>query len=146
MAQDTKSLRKRADATPEDVGLQIEAAYALDSAGDEKCAAAYYDRAFKLGVPEKDRVEFLLGYGSTLKNVGRLDQSNEVLRSAIAEAPNDPALPVFLALTQHARSKSGAAIAGLIRHILRIGKENKDLQAYSPALISYAEELDTENS
>ncbi|MFY0534393.1 tetratricopeptide repeat protein [Nannocystis pusilla] len=75
----------------DDIGELVRQAYALDTAGREREAIAFYDRAWALGGPADDRVAFLIGYGSTLRNVGRLDESLDILRGAHAERPGDPA-------------------------------------------------------
>ena len=42
----------------------------------------------------------MLGFGSTLRNVGELEESEKVLREAVTRYPDDAALRVFLALTR----------------------------------------------
>ena len=74
------------------------AAYALDREGREAEAVVHYDAAAALGGPSEDRAGFSLGHGSTLRNVGRLDDSLAVLHKAVAEFPGDQAIRVFLAL------------------------------------------------
>jgi tetratricopeptide (TPR) repeat protein len=136
-----QTLKAKAAGSPDDVLLQIQVAYALDSRGDEQGAIEHYDRAYSLGVPADQRAEFLLGYGSTLKNVGRLGFSEEVLTTAIRENPENSALKAFLALTYHAQERSGKALSILLRTLLSISSPESDLQVYAPALQSYADEL-----
>lgn len=133
--------RCRARLHPEDVDAQRDAAYACDGDGDEVAAVGFYDRAWALGGPALDRVGFLLGYGSTLKNVGRLAESEAILRQALREAPGHRALPAFLALTLHAQGRHGEAVATLVEALVALSGHDEELAAYARALDSYAELL-----
>ena len=73
---------------PDDVEARIRAAYALDGAGHESAAVTHYDAAWALGVPADRRQRFVVGYGSTLRNVGRLEQSVALLAEASAADPD----------------------------------------------------------
>jgi len=133
--------RCRARLHPEDVAAQRDAAYACDGEGDEAAAARFYDRAWALGGPATDRTGFLLGYGSTLKNVGRLAESEALLRQALREAPGHRALPAFLALTLHAQGRHDEAVATLVEALVALAGHDAELAAYGRALASYAELL-----
>lgn len=141
MSENAKNLKALANGAPDDVIVQIETAYALDGQGDETGAVECYDRAYRLGVPEEHRAEFLLGYGSTLKNVGRLEESEKILRDAIATHPELTALRAFLALTLQAQTRSGEAIAELLRLLLDSAPPDSNVQLYAQALSEYAGEL-----
>lgn len=141
MTPDGREILGRAASEPNDVLARIEAAYHCDAHRSEEEAIVHYDAAWKLGVPSEQRRGFLLGYGSTLKNVGRLQESEAVLREAIATHPDDAALPAFLALTLHAAGKSDLAIAELLDVLLGLGSAAPDVAAYSRALQHYAAEL-----
>ena len=134
-------LIQTAQETPENSVLQVAAAYALDSFGFEDQAIVFYDRAFQLGPPADERPDFLLGYGSTLKNVGRLEESEKVLAAAVEEFPEHQALPVFLALTHLALGKAPLSVSTLLDHLLQHATDATQLQSYAPALSSYAAEL-----
>jgi tetratricopeptide (TPR) repeat protein len=81
-----------------DAREHMKAAYALDHEGDERGAIRHYDAAYRLGVPEADEKGFLVGYGSTLRNVGRADDAVAILAAAVAKYPDYPALAAFLSL------------------------------------------------
>ena len=131
--------------TEHDVQAHIDAAYHCDAHGTEAEAIVHYDQAWRIGVPPDQRREFMLGYGSTLKNVGRLAESEAVLREAVVENPADRALPVFLALTLHARGRASAAVAQLIEVVLALGDSAPDVARYQRALEFYAQELATKD-
>ena len=132
---------RQADAHPEDVAAQIAAAYACDREGLEQQAIRYYDSAWRLGVPATERRDFLVGYGSTLRNGGRVEESLAWLGEAVAEFPADLALRSFLALALHSAGRSTQAVATLLRALVECGGEG--IEEYRRALLFYAEELET---
>jgi tetratricopeptide (TPR) repeat protein len=135
-------LRARADRNPGDVAAQIAAAYACDREGLEGDAVGYYDAAHALGVTEQ-RERFLVGYGSTLRNVGRLDDSLAILDAAIAELPRYCALRLFRALTLHSLGRSAEAVASVIEIAIEIAMDAapESLDGYDRALREYVAEL-----
>jgi tetratricopeptide (TPR) repeat protein len=124
----------RARESPHDVAAQLDAAYACDRDGLEAEVIVFYDAAHALGANDP---EFLIGYGSTLKNVGRLDESLAILARAEREPNVSKAARAFRALTLHRAGKSDAAIAVLVRLVAEL-----DVPRYRPALESYADELE----
>lgn len=96
-SDDEAALRARADAavaearrTPS-AATHRAAAYALDRLGDEHAAIRHYDAAWALGpasfATPLDERRFLVGYGSTLRNVGRADDAVALLADAVACHP-----------------------------------------------------------
>src|SRR5258708_7655882 len=79
--------RSLVGAAPDDVNAQIEAAYGHDRAGLEREALRHYEAAHQLGVPVGERRRFTVGFGSTLRNVGRADDAVGVLAQALADDP-----------------------------------------------------------
>lgn len=142
MSLDDPGILRRADERPDDASAQIAAAYACDRAGDEARAATYYDAAWRLGLPSDiDRVGFMLGYGSTLKNVGRLEESEAVLRQALTLAPDHRALRLFLALTLEKKGRSAEALAEAIDVVLTQTPHTPDIQRFARALSEYVADL-----
>jgi tetratricopeptide (TPR) repeat protein len=139
MEEELADLRHTADARPDDAEAQIGAAYACDAAGHETEAVAYYDRAWHLGVPFNDRHDFLIGYGSTLKNVGRVDDSLHILQTAADEFPGDLAPLAFIALSLDAAGRSREAVALLLDCL--ITAQGPGIARFEVALSSYAELL-----
>lgn len=124
-----------------DFGAQMAAAYECDREGLEAEAVTYYDAAWKLGVPDPERSAFLVGYGSTLKNVGRLAESAARLNDAMAySAVNHPAR-AFLALTQLRAGDAERAMATMIELLLETGSQESGIIRYRKALTFYADEL-----
>lgn len=121
-----------------DVGAHIAAAYALDRAGDEAAAVQHYDAAWKLGVPNDARRHFLVGYGSTLRNVGRAPEAVALLSEASAADPSYVPFKVFLALALHSSGAHPVAMATLMEALLVAGA---DLDGFERATAVYQREL-----
>ena len=90
---------------------------AYDTAGQEERAIGCYERALELGLDGELRRRCLLQYGSTLRNLGRLDESLAVFDRAITDYPSSLSLPVFKTLTLHAAGRPNAALAELLMAI-----------------------------
>ena len=114
MATALARARATAAAHPDDVRALTAAAYACDREGRERDAVGYYQRAFERGGPDDDRAGFLLGFGSTLRNVGRLDDAVAVLAAAVIEFPDHAALRAFLALALHGAGHPTLALATML--------------------------------
>lgn len=124
---------------PGDVHAQIAAAYACDRQGDEADAIRFYDAAWRLGVPEEERRRFLVGYGSTLRNVGRYSESIDLLRRAIAGSPHYVPYLAFLALSLHSAGEHAEAVAVALTALLEAAPEALD--GYDRALAEYRDML-----
>lgn len=125
---------------PDSVHAQIEAAFAHDRLGREHDAIRHYDAAFALGVPADRRRHFLVGYGSTLRNVGRADDAVGVLGQAVAEDPAYPAFAAFLALALLDAGHPRAAVATLLGCALDAARPDA-FDRYRRALAAYHHEL-----
>lgn len=136
-------LRERALAARDDINLQLKAAYACDRFGSEEDAVVHYDLAWimKSEIPSGARAGFFVGYGSTLRNVGRLAQSQEILTAAVGEFPNDRALKAFLALTHLDSGRPALAVATLLDAIVSLADRAPDIASYARALSHYRDEL-----
>ena len=118
----------------------IAEAYRLDREGDERAAIRYYDEAYRLGVPADKRRRFLVGYGSTLRNVKRVDDAVGILAQAIADDPEYPAYAPFLALALMDAGHAKAALATMLGCLLDAAKPGV-LDGYERALGEYHQEL-----
>jgi tetratricopeptide (TPR) repeat protein len=107
----------RAKALPDSVRAAFDLAGAYDSLGREAEAAPAYEHVLRLGLdtlPEVDQARWHVQYGSTLKQLGRLEDSRAVLANGVALFPEHGALPVFLAFTELALGRKDAALAALL--------------------------------
>jgi predicted Zn-dependent protease len=123
-----------------DVEKEIAAAYENDAAGREDIAIRHYDAAYRLGVPPTHRRRFLVGYGSTLRNVGRLDDSVAILAQAVVDDPDYPAFAAFLALALGSSGHHRAALATMLGCALDVARAGA-FDGYERALGEYHREL-----
>ncbi len=91
-------------------------------------------------MPRDGRERFLVGYGLTLRNVGRVSEAVALLREAARERPDYPALRVFLALALNSNGAHGEALATMIDVVLT-GDGAAALDGYDRALRYYRDEL-----
>jgi tetratricopeptide (TPR) repeat protein len=127
-------------ARPSDVLAQIEAAYGHDRNGFEREAVRYYDEAYQLGRHAELRRRFLVGYGSTLRNVGRQDDAVAILGQAVVDDPAYPAYAAFLALALLSAGHPRAALAAMLGLTLDVARPGV-FDGYERALVEYHQEL-----
>ena len=124
----------------DDVQELLRNAYALDREGDERAAVRFYDAAYRAGVPANERRRFTVGYGSTLRNVGRVDEAVAILAQAVADDPEYPAFAAFLALALLDAGHPKAALAAMLGCVLDVAKPGV-FEGYERALGEYHAEL-----
>jgi predicted Zn-dependent protease len=132
--------RALAAAEPSNVEAQLEAAYAHDRAEREREAIGYYDAAYRLGVPASEKHAFYVGFGSTLRNVGRADESVAVLAQAVAEEPDYAPFHAFLALALFSSGHPREALAAMLGVALEAARPGA-FDRYERALGEYHREL-----
>ncbi len=130
----------RAKKDPQNVELAIQAAYACDRAGLEEDAIVFYDRAWQLGVPAEQKRHFLVGYGSTLRNVGRVDESIRVLSSALGEDAQYAPLNAFLAISLHDAGRFRESMAAALT-ALADASGGDGIDGFERAIRHYATEF-----
>jgi len=126
---------------PDHPVLVLEVAGAYDTAGREDEAAVRYERALELGLAGDDLRRCLCQYGSTLRWLGRLDESVAVLERARTEFPDSDAVRVFLALTLAEAGRSDAATAQLLT-VITDHADATDLGRYAVGLAGLARWLE----
>jgi tetratricopeptide (TPR) repeat protein len=114
-------------------------AWEHDSAGREQEAVAEYRAAFEAGIDDEDLLGAMLGFGSTLRNVGELDESERVLREAVTRFPDHAALRVFLALTRWSKGDQRGAFQELVEALFRADAQG--MERYQRAIRGYSAEL-----
>jgi tetratricopeptide (TPR) repeat protein len=103
-------------------------------------ALSYYEKAIALGLPPNELSGALIGLGSTLRQLGRLERSAEVLRSGQVQFPDNPEFAVFLALTRHEQGRAAEALQ-LVLETLCATAEDPGLTAYQRAIRHAAAKL-----
>jgi tetratricopeptide (TPR) repeat protein len=114
-------------------------AWEHDSAGREEEAIVEYRAAFAAGAPDDELLGAMLGFGSTLRNVGELEESERVLRDAVTRFPEHAALRFFLALTRWERDDKAGAWRELVEALFRA--DAPGMARYERAIRGYSAEL-----
>lgn len=125
---------------PDASRAQLAAAYAYDRLGQEEEALSYYRSASLLGIPTDERPQFLLSFGSTLRNMGQITEALECFKQAIEEHPDRPEYVAFLALTYHSANQHDQALGTMLEVALMVARD-KAFGPYDRALSEYKEEL-----
>jgi tetratricopeptide (TPR) repeat protein len=105
-----------------------------DSAGRADEAIPLYEQALAAGLAGEQRARCLLQLGSSLRNVGRVDDAVALLRGARREYPEFRPLRAFLALALHSAGRDREALAELIEAIADEGDYERSLRAYAADL------------
>jgi cyanophycin synthetase len=105
-----------------------------DTAGRPVEAIALYEPALAAGLADEDRRRALVQLGSSLRNVGRIDESVTLLQDARREFPDFRPLRAFLALALHSAGRDGEALRELLEAIAEEGDYERSLRAYAAEL------------
>ena len=120
--------------------IAYQLAWTCDVLGRAPDALPYYEKAVALGLPPNELSGALLGLGSTLRNLGQLERSAEVLRSGQAQFPDNVEFGVFLALTLHAQGSHAEAMR-LVLDTLCDTSDDPGITAYQRAIRHAASKL-----
>lgn len=88
----------------------FELAGMYDSMGYETEAGEEYERALGLGLDAARHAQLAVQYGSTLRNLGRLDEAISILESAPLHESTGSAPRVVLALALHSAGRKDEAL------------------------------------
>ena len=122
---------------PENPRVLYEVGGAHDTAGEEAAARDYYEKALVLGLDDDLLMRCYVQYGSTLRNLGELEESRAVFSRARTAFPDSPALGVFEAITLHAQERPDEAVASLLELITRFVPA-PDIERYTAAILANA--------
>lgn len=129
-----------AAAHPHHPRVLYETGGAYDTAGQEAEAAGWYQRALDSGLAGDTLRRCYLQYGSTLRNLGRIEESLALFARGREQFPESPSLPVFEALTLRAAGQGNAAIASLLR-LIATHLPDAELDRYRPAIVGNADHV-----
>ncbi|SFR51446.1 Tetratrico peptide repeat-containing protein [Microbacterium azadirachtae] len=118
---------------PDDPAVLYEVGGAYDTDGQEETALGYYRRAMAAGLEGRRLRQCFLQLGSTLRNLGRLDESLAVFDEGIALFPESESLGLFRALTLHAMGRPSAAL-GAVLTVITDRFPTAEVQRYEAAL------------
>ncbi|CAG7573235.1 cyanophycin synthetase [Barrientosiimonas humi] len=129
------------EAFPDDARVLYELAGTYDSADREDEALAAYDDALRLGLREPYYHRALIQKASTLRHLGRLEESLAILDALRADRPDSEAVAAFRALTLHDLGDDGAALGDVLRLLVQRSKD-ADMDEYRSALVRFGDEID----
>lgn len=113
----------------------FELAGMYDSMGFEAEAGAEYERALELGLDEARHAQLAVQYGSTLRNLGRLDEAIAVLRVAPTHESTGSAPRIVLALALHSAGRKDEALRVAIEaQIDALPRYQRSMRNYAAAL------------
>jgi tetratricopeptide (TPR) repeat protein len=125
---------------PHQARVLYEVGGAYDTAGEERLACSFYERALAAGLSGDLLRRCYLQYGSTLRNLGQHDRALEVLGRARRAFPDSPSLAVFEALSLHAAGLPDRAFAALL-DAFADAVHAPDIDRYKAALRANADYL-----
>ena len=137
-------LRQHAEVNPDDANTWFQYGGGLDYTDHEAEAMVAYERVFALGVEgldPDDRPRIYVQAGSTLRNLGRLDEARTLLKAGQTRFPGVRALIVFQALVEVSAGRDRSAIDLLFEVILSEGAGDDSIAQYTRALTYYANEV-----
>ena len=133
-------LKKIDERFPNVAEINYQLAWTCDVLGKEVEALPYYEKAVALGLPENELSGALLGLGSTLRSLGQYDRAIEVLRSALAQFPDNREFEVFLAMALHSAGQHTEAMKLLLMTIADTS-DDLGLTTYQRAIRFHAGKL-----
>lgn len=129
---------------PGDAAVLYEVGGAYDTDGQEAVAAGYYRQAMEAGLQGERLRRCYLQYGSTLRNLGRFEESLALFDDGIRLFPESDSLVLFRALTLHAAGRPSAALGSVLALVADRYRTDEVLR-YEAALrgnAAYLESLD----
>lgn len=135
-------LEKHLAQNPNDAEAWYDRACCHDFLGEEKEAEPCYRSCYELGwkkLPEREQKSFFVGFGSTLRNNLKYEESISVLSEAIGLFPDCPTLKAFLALSYYSRKNDKLAAETLFGACLDAA--GKGFDGYERAIEWYVEHL-----
>ena len=139
------AMRDLADACPAGDGrAAFELAGMYDSMGFESEAGTEYEQALKLGLDKARHAQLAVQYGSTLRNLGRLDEAIAVLSAAPTHESTGSAPRVVLALALHSAGRKDEALRVAIEaQIETLPRYQRSMRNYTAALTAPAPSADS---
>lgn len=113
----------------------FELAGMYDSMEFESEAGAEYERALELGLDDARHAQLAVQYGSTLRNLGRLDEAIAILQAAPTHATTGSAPRVVLSLALHSAGRKDEALRVAIEaQIDALPRYQRSMRTYAVAL------------
>ena len=111
-----------------------------DYLGQEMKAIPLYEEALEMGLKDEWEAYALIQLGSSLKNVGKLNDALEVLTEAETRFPHLLSISMFLGITLHHANRESEGMKTVLKAVMRQMKTT-DIERYSFALDNYINKL-----
>jgi tetratricopeptide (TPR) repeat protein len=128
------------DAHPHVAEIHYQLAWTYDSLDREAEALPHYETAISLGLPPNELSGALIGFGSTLRNLGQLDRAAEILETGRRQFPEQPEFDAFLALVRHDQGRHTESLQLALTTLVDTS-EDPGINAYQRALRHYVSRL-----
>lgn len=126
---------------PADAQIAVQTAWVHDSLGREEEAVPHYRAAIDGDLSDEELRGAFLGLGSTLRALGRDDESADIFRRGLERFPHYRPLRVFNAMLRYNRGENREAVADLLRLLVE-STSDEEILGYRRAVMAYAEDLD----
>jgi len=139
------AMRGLAQACPaRDGRAAFELAGMYDSIGYEAEAGKEYERALSLGLDDARHAQLAVQYGSTLRNLRRIDEAISVLQSAPVHESTGSAPRIVLALALHSAGRKDEALrVALEAQIDGLPRYQRSMRNYAAALTQASTQADS---
>ncbi|MGM0885108.1 MAG: tetratricopeptide repeat protein [Bacillota bacterium] len=125
---------------PSSARAKFEMANALDYLDREAEAIPLYEEAIRMGLPTEYHAYALLQLGSSLRNVGRVNEAVEILAQAEKSFPQFSTISMFLGLTLYSEGKYVEALKTVITAMLK-HVHSADVQRYAKGIENYIKDI-----
>ena len=110
---------------------------AQDSTGHPDAAEPLYRAAIAAGLPDDERAQCTIQLASSLRNLGRADESLALLRDAQPYPPYAVATAAITALTLASLDRPREGLAALLREVApTLPRYQRSMRAYADALVT----------
>ena len=136
-------LQSEVDKNPENAKVWFEYAGAYDYLGREDKAVSLYRKILEIGIdalPPEDRPGFYVQYGSTLRNLGKLDEAQDIFQKGIETYPHFSALKLFKALNDYSKGINLEACKAFLESMLK-NPPDESVRRYMRSLKWYFDNL-----
>jgi tetratricopeptide (TPR) repeat protein len=135
-----KYFSELAEKYPNTARAKFELANAYDFIGQEDKAIKQYEDAIRIGLNAEYEAYALLQLGSSLRNVGRIDDAISVLSDAEKRYPEFPSITMFLGMAMHDKNMNTEALRTTLNAMLRHFKTS-DIERYRVSLENYIRDI-----
>ncbi|MBU9721648.1 MULTISPECIES: tetratricopeptide repeat protein [Bacillaceae] len=139
--ESNKLLMRLAEEYPDDTSINYQCAWSYDILGEEANAVPFYEKAIKLGLPEKDLEDALLGLGSTYRTLGEYEKSKNTFEKGMGLFPNNRAMHTFYSMTLYNLNEHSKAMELLLKCLIDTTKD-PEISSYKKAIEFDSNKLD----